>query len=327
MHIKSLICYVSIINISNECVPLKKITPEKLKESLLESNDNIFLYLGGHHFPQEFMNSAEDAVKKIDNCTTLDWTWKETELNDPEAFVGQELYPQGGLLVGLKNIGGSTSPLLDHFINIWANEQKGLLFTSTYSAYELDQHLKSILWIQGEEEAASKYRINLQNPDYQSTWLASFAPKQLQAFMGPISSIAWLEICGYDFQWLIQTNEKPELNLQKVGWYNYSQEQDIRYDKLALDFLHREVTSHFNFHHRPKDRKQAEKSAKQFIKDCQEKGISDHQSIILALKSQFYMTKKETKETIELLANDGVPLDVRIEIAEQRINQAQQKEN
>ncbi len=305
---------------------MNKISLKTLKESLLITSENIFLYIGGHHFPQEFMNDAEEAAKKIDNCITLKWTWKGTELDNPDAFVGQELYRQGGVLVELKNIGG-TSPLIDHFINIWANEQKGLLFTSTYSADELDQHLKSLVWVQGKEEDTSRYRISLQNPDQQSVLLSSFTPKQIQAFMGPISCITWLEICGYDFQWFIQTNEKPEYNLQDVGWYTYSKEQDMRHDKLALDFLHREITSHISFLHSKKTKKSAQKQAQEFIKMCQEKGISNHKSILLALKSQNYMTKKDAKETIELLANDRMPLDVRIEIAEQNVNQAQQKEN
>lgn len=305
---------------------MHKISLKTLKESLLITSENIFFYIGGHHFPQEFMNDAEDAVNKIDNCTTLKWTWKGTELDDPDAFVGQELYRQGGLLVELKNIGGA-SPLIDHFINSWANEEKGLLFTSTYSADELDQYLKSLIWMQGEEEEASKYRVSLQNPNQQSVFLSSFTPKQLQVFMGPISSITWLEICGYDFQWLTQINQKPEFNLQSVGWFTYSEEQDMRYDKLALDFLHHEVISHICFQHPKKTKKSAQKQAQEFIEMCQEKGISNHKSIVLALKSQNYMTKKDAKETIELLANEGMPLDVRIETAEQNVNQAQQKEN
>ncbi len=145
--------------------------------------------------------------------------------------------------------------------------------------------------------------------------------------MGPISSITWLEICGYDFQWYTQTNKKPEFNLQNVGWYTYNEEQDMRFDKLTLDFLHREVTSHICFQHPKKTKKSAQKQAQGFIKMCQEKGISNHKSILLALKSQNYMVKKDAKETIELLSNNGIPLDVRIETAEQRVNQAQQKEN
>lgn len=296
-----------------------------LIENIVKNNENVFIYLGGHHFSQDRFDDAEKNVERIDPSANCYWVWQGTEFDDTDISSEQELYRQGPLLVQIRGTGLEKMSLLDHFLNVWGHEQKGLILTSLYSANELKTHLQSILWVQGENEA-DKYLINLQNPEKQNLWLHSFSKEQLQHFMGPISSITWQDICGYEMKWLFQINEQPKLTPQNVGWCKFDNEQYIRFKKLEQDYLLREITSHICFQYPKKKQFEARELAQRTIEQAQAKGILDQPSILLLLKAQFYIFNKAAYEDIiDLLANQSMPLDVRIQITEQRVRQAEQK--
>lgn len=305
---------------------MKKADIQEIEEKILSGTDNVFLYLGGHHFPQEHLNDAESYAKKLDKFVSSFWVWQDTEFDNPDVPLGQEHYRQGPLLLQINNIGkDQKSPLLDHFMNVWAYEQKGLVLTSAYSADELDLYLKSLLWMQGEDNEIDKYAVNLQNPDFQNAWLQSFSEQKLQAFMGPISSITWLDISGYEMQWYTQINKQPELTLQSVGWYLFDNEQIALFEKKEQEFLHQELTSHALYENANLKASQASDMAQETIQQARQKGIIDYKSTLLALKAQLLIKEKEDVESIiNVLANPNMPLDVRIQLAEQEIDQAQQ---
>ena len=305
---------------------MKKADIQEIEEKILSGVDNVFLYLGGHHFPQEHLNDAESYAKKLDKFVSSFWVWQDTEFDNPDVPLGQEHYRQGPLLLQINNIGkDQKSPLLDHFMNVWAYEQKGLVLTSAYSADELDLYLKSLLWMQGEDNEIDKYAVNLQNPDFQNAWLQSFSEQKLQAFMGPISSITWLDISGYEMQWYTQINKQPELTLQSVGWYLFDNEQIALFEKKEQEFLHQELTSHALYENANLKASQASDMAQETIQQARQKGIIDYKSTLLALKAQLLIKEKEDVESIiNVLANPNMPLDVRIQLAEQEIDQAQQ---
>lgn len=304
-------------------IKMNKVAKKVLKKSILKSTDNVFLYIGGHHFSQDYLD-AEEVVKAIDPSVRCYWVWEDTEFDDADAPLGQEPYRKGPLLIQLHGI-GDPSPLIAHFFTVWANEQKGVLLTSAYSGDKLLEYLQSLLWVQGENEAAERYAVNLQNPDFQRCWLQSFTTDQLQAFLGPISTLNWLDVCGYEMQWYAQLNEHPALELQYVGWYLFANDQISRFKQFEQAFLYQELISHIHYTHPDVDSALVEDKAKDIIKQVQEKGIGDYKSTLLVLKVQLFIeNKKEREKLINILADKEIPLDIRVKIVEQHINQVLQ---
>ena len=301
---------------------MKKIKLENLKEKLETSNENIFLYLGGHHFTQNSDIDAKTKVKEIDFSTSCFWVWEDTEFDEDNPALGYEAYLQGPLLVKLQNIGGQ-SPLLKQFLEKWAFEQKGIVLTSTYSAEELSEHLKSLIWMQGESQAEERYSMNLQNPEFQTPWLESFSAKKMEQFMGPISTINWLEICGYEMQWYEQHNDNPALNTKQVGWLVFDKEQITAFRKLEQGFLERELISYISHHYPNKTKDEISQRAQLTMLQAKQKGVEDYKSTVLMLNAQLYFNrnKQEQESTIDLLANREMPLDIRVELAEQKLKQ------
>ena len=202
---------------NNSCVNLYFIVESELlcdyevEKHFEENNDG---------FPVEREN-AEYWIEQIDWRINSEWLFQDTGWE--ENFL-----KDGPLLVSLRK----DSPLIEHYIKHWAQHRIGIFIQSDADINEMQQHLTSILVINGVGGGEVYFR--LQEPRALDGILKSLNKYRQAELFGPIQHLIWCKDIGPDHKWMSHENPNPTITHgQESPWFSFTQAEDERLDYYA----------------------------------------------------------------------------------------------
>lgn len=220
------------------------------------SGDRVFVFLDSDYF-----ENSTSEVLDIEHHALVRLLWEDNPLWD-------EYKHDGPIVVEIPH----QSPLINHFINHWAPQNRGIIMLSRFSQNQVFQHLQSLTFVSEPDNTLSRLRL------YEPRKLRGIIDamgKDIQQLMGPVEKLIWQENCGNHSVWLEVENTDafpPGYTIKDEHWFAFSEKQNAiinkHEEKYFSDHLSWQLGTQFNL---PVD--EASRQASALIKEAKTKGF------------------------------------------------------